>query len=322
MVSLPDECLLHVFCYLKSRHLKCCTQVCRLWHRVGRDNTLWKSLSVKRWGVIVCQYDADNWFLYYKKRSSSFLHFSPSPMHLIQEDYHHDPWKLLICCILCSRTSTPQKFDVICEFFSMWPTPSDVITGDPCVMKDFISVLGLQDLRVSSSQECCRGFLLTNWMEPIELKGIGEFGNDSWRLFCGWPEGPHWTLLKISDRTCAGYHKWLVNYHKKQEETQTTDIKNARQQSSGSSSLNETESPVDQLTRVAKTRTQSNSRKIQKKRGSPTLIRRSQRLQKQQNLTPKISTQCKMKGKRNGDVISDRKRTAGTTLRAFLSLST
>ena len=71
----------------------------------------------------------------------------------------------------------------------MWPTPSDVITGDPCVMKDFISVLGckcrvvlltgsfvnccicnrLQDLRVSSSQECCRGFLLTNWMEPIEL---------------------------------------------------------------------------------------------------------------------------------------------------------
>ena len=34
----------------------------------------------------------------------------------------------------------------------MWSTPSDVIEGDPGVMKDFISILG------------CEGFCLTCWL--------------------------------------------------------------------------------------------------------------------------------------------------------------
>ena len=52
-------------------------------------------------------------------------------------------------------------------------------------------------------------YLDKEWNEPIELFGIGKYGNDAWKIFCtsGWRD------VKPKDHALSWYHDWLVeNY--------------------------------------------------------------------------------------------------------------
>ena len=68
-------------------------------------------------------------------------------------------------------------------------------------------------MRVATAKNFCKGFLLVDWSEPKELRGVGTLGNDSWRLFCGWSEGPAWQQLDIADCTVRKYQLWLKHEH-------------------------------------------------------------------------------------------------------------
>ncbi len=45
-----------------------------------------------------------------------------------------------------------------------------------------------------------------DWTYPIELYGIGKYGNDSFRIFCV----EEWRMVRPKDKMLNKYHEWLM----------------------------------------------------------------------------------------------------------------
>jgi hypothetical protein len=55
-------------------------------------------------------------------------------------------------------------------------------------------------------------YLSKDWEYPIELHGIGKYGNDSYRIFCM----AEWREVRPTDHMLNKYYAWLCeqnNYH-------------------------------------------------------------------------------------------------------------
>ena len=51
-------------------------------------------------------------------------------------------------------------------------------------------------------------YLTVDWASPMELYGIGKYGNDSYRIFCV----GDWRHVKPRDKMLNLYHKWLFHH--------------------------------------------------------------------------------------------------------------
>lgn len=102
---------------------------------------------------------------------------------LLQEIYQTDPWKLLICCIMLNCTSRKQVDQVRFRFFKMYPNPRSVIRMGMGPMLDIIAPLGMKKVRAIRIWKFSCDWLRKDWKEPIELYGIGKYGQDSWEIF-------------------------------------------------------------------------------------------------------------------------------------------
>lgn len=147
-----------------------------------------------------------------------------SPLDLTQEHYAGDPWRLLVTCIMCSRTSGgPTIRETLAQFLARYPTPTAVIRGDEEEMAALLHPLGAcaggrcccalvsQHACASAGlhrertvRRCAAGFLRAGWSQPIQLYGIGKFANDSWRVFC---HGEYAAVAadKLADRNVRAY---------------------------------------------------------------------------------------------------------------------
>ena len=52
-------------------------------------------------------------------------------------------------------------------------------------------------------------YLYKAWKYPIELHGIGKYGNDSYRIFCV----NEWKHVQPKDTKLTLYHNWLQENH-------------------------------------------------------------------------------------------------------------
>ena len=132
-----------------------------------------------------------------------------SPYDLIQEHLYQDPWKLLVACVFCNLTKRRQAEPYIWDFFKMYPTPRAASSANIEDVKKMIQPLGLSDRRSKALVKMSKEYLDKEWNEPIELFGIGKYGNDAWKIFCtsGWRD------VKPKDHALSWYHDWLVeNY--------------------------------------------------------------------------------------------------------------
>ena len=50
-IELPENVVFHIFSYMSPRELLNCSQVCRLWYRVAKDEFLWKELLYKVYSI-------------------------------------------------------------------------------------------------------------------------------------------------------------------------------------------------------------------------------------------------------------------------------
>ncbi|CAM9522419.1 unnamed protein product, partial [Ectocarpus fasciculatus] len=86
--------------------------------------------------------DAD-WLAFYLRRVGHRV-APPSPLNLLQEHYTEDAYRLLSCCILCSRTSGGDTVkDAVAAFFDACPTPTSVLAADLGELRKTLLPLGL-----------------------------------------------------------------------------------------------------------------------------------------------------------------------------------
>jgi adenine-specific DNA glycosylase len=102
---------------------------------------------------------------------------------MIQEVYQSDPWKMLICCIMLNQTNRDQVDRVRIQFFSKYPDAESAERADLAEMSEMIALLGFKNRRAQTIQKFSSDWLKMNWSDPIELFGIGRYGQDSWEIF-------------------------------------------------------------------------------------------------------------------------------------------
>ncbi|XP_038127277.1 methyl-CpG-binding domain protein 4 [Cyprinodon tularosa] len=132
-----------------------------------------------------------------------------SPFNLIQETLFHDPWKLLVATIFLNKTSGKMAIPVLWQFFERYPSAEVTQEADWKPMSELMKPLGLYELRAKSIIRFSDEFLNKQWRYPIELHGIGKYGNDSYRIFCV----EEWRQVKPEDHKLNKYHAWLWENH-------------------------------------------------------------------------------------------------------------
>jgi len=174
------------------------------------DQDAWKLQAVTRWGPQVENANPPSWQRFVESRRSKPPPLSP--LGLMQEQYAHDPWKLLIACTLMSRVSSAEvKFRCIQGFFNNFPTPSAVMEHcTPEVALPIIDSLGLFDTRYRSIMDISSRFLVQDEFScsrqgEDKIYGIGDFGVSSYEIWC-LGEGKD---LHPNDRNLAAFCNWL-----------------------------------------------------------------------------------------------------------------
>ncbi|XP_075014639.1 methyl-CpG-binding domain protein 4 isoform X2 [Calonectris borealis] len=140
-------------------------------------------------------------------RRKAFRKWTPprSPFNLVQETLFHDPWKLLIATIFLNKTSGKMAIPVLWEFLKKYPSPEITRTADWKEMSELLKPLGLYELRAKTIIKFSGEYLSKRWKYPIELHGIGKYGNDSYRIFCV----NEWKEVQPQDHKLNVYHAWL-----------------------------------------------------------------------------------------------------------------
>nr|XP_028575129.1 methyl-CpG-binding domain protein 4 isoform X3 [Podarcis muralis] len=146
-------------------------------------------------------------------RRKAFRKWTPprSPFNLVQETLFHDPWKLLIATIFLNKTSGKMAIPVLWEFFKKYPSPEIARAANWKEMSELLKPLGLYELRAKTILKFSDEYLVKQWRYPIELHGIGKYGNDSYRIFCI----NEWKEVQPQDHKLNVYHAWLRENHDK-----------------------------------------------------------------------------------------------------------
>eukprot|EP00057_Strongylocentrotus_purpuratus_P031211 XP_783908.2 PREDICTED: methyl-CpG-binding domain protein 4 [Strongylocentrotus purpuratus] len=146
-------------------------------------------------------------------KSSTSSQWTPprSPYNLVQESLFHDPWKHLVATIFLNRTKGSKAIPVLWQFFQTWDTPEKTRSADWQSIADLIQPLGLHTKRAKMLIQFSDEFLTKDWTYPIELSGIGKYGNDSYRIFCV----NEWKEVKPQDHMLNKYHDWLWENHER-----------------------------------------------------------------------------------------------------------
>uniref|UniRef100_A0A3P9I3I3 Methyl-CpG-binding domain protein 4 n=1 Tax=Oryzias latipes TaxID=8090 RepID=A0A3P9I3I3_ORYLA len=144
-------------------------------------------------------------------RRKAFKKWTPprSPFNLIQETLFHDPWKLLVATIFLNKTSGKMAIPVLWQFFERYPSADVTRDADWKPMSELMKPLGLYELRAKTLIRFSDEYLTKEWRYPIELHGIGKYGNDSYRIFCV----GEWKEVTPEDHMLNKYHAWLWENH-------------------------------------------------------------------------------------------------------------
>ncbi|XP_041859636.1 methyl-CpG-binding domain protein 4 [Melanotaenia boesemani] len=144
-------------------------------------------------------------------KRKAFKKWTPprSPFNLVQETLFHDPWKLLVATIFLNKTSGKMAIPVLWQFFEHYPSAEVTRKADWKPMSELMKPLGLYELRAKTLIRFSDEYLTKHWRYPIELHGIGKYGNDSYRIFCV----GEWRQVKPEDHMLNKYHAWLWENH-------------------------------------------------------------------------------------------------------------
>ncbi|KAK6923618.1 hypothetical protein RJ641_009818 [Dillenia turbinata] len=133
-----------------------------------------------------------------------------SPFGLLQEDHAHDPWRVLIICMLLNRTSGCQVGRVISDFFALCPDAQTAVNVSPEEIEKVIQTLGLQEKRSVMIQRFSREYLEESWTHVTQLHGVGKYAADAYAIFCT----GQWNRVRPMDHMLEKYWEFLRSIKK------------------------------------------------------------------------------------------------------------
>jgi methyl-CpG-binding domain protein 4 len=104
-------------------------------------------------------------------------------MAIIQQEFQHNPFQMLIGCIMLNQTSNRHVRKVIYTFFERWPDPQSILDADPDEIREHIRSLGFYNTRTNRIIRFSRDYLTKTFVRASELYGIGKYADDSYEIF-------------------------------------------------------------------------------------------------------------------------------------------
>ncbi|KAL0654887.1 hypothetical protein Bca4012_075471 [Brassica carinata] len=98
----------------------------------------------------------------------------PSPCNLLQEDHWHDPWRVLVICMLLNKTSGAQTRGVISDLFALCPNAKTATKVEEKEIETLIKPLGLQNKRSKMIKRFSLEYLQESWTHVTQLHGVGK----------------------------------------------------------------------------------------------------------------------------------------------------
>lgn len=183
-----------------------------------------------------------------------------SPFLLLQEIYHPDEWKVMVCCIFLNQTGRIQVDGIRNAFFTRWPNPETVRDEDFEEMRDMLKPLGLYNRRSKTIIRFSKEFLRGDWHDISELHGIGQYARDSYSIFF-----ENVIVEDPADHVLKDYVKWYNQLH---VQSQSTDAGAPRH-------LSENDQPIGSFVAVWRRDPdqQTNVRRTHGRWGEPSLER-------------------------------------------------
>lgn len=109
-----------------------------------------------------------------------------SPVHLIQEDFFGDPWRVAVSSVMLNVTNHRQVRPVLEAFLKLWPTYESVNTTDLDeihVMQQVLTPLGLYRGRTSVIIGIAIQMKQGNRPLTGYVFGLGKYVNDALAIF-------------------------------------------------------------------------------------------------------------------------------------------
>lgn len=148
----------------------------------------------------------------YQRKSPDNMWKPPrSTYGLLQEDHAHDPWRVLVICMLLNRTSGLQARRVISDLFTLCPdakTATKVVTEE---IEKIIQTLGLQRKRAVMIQRFSQEYMGESWTHVTQLHGVGKYAADAYAIFCT----GKWDRVRPTDHMLNYYWEFLCSIRDK-----------------------------------------------------------------------------------------------------------
>lgn len=103
----------------------------------------------------------------------------------MQIDHRHDPWKMLVGCIMLNQTTYVQARPVVDSLLELCKSPTELIrfyTHHKEQMVDMLKPCGLQNRRADSLWKFSTAWSLGE-RDLHKLPGIGQYARDSYAIF-------------------------------------------------------------------------------------------------------------------------------------------
>lgn len=130
-----------------------------------------------------------------------------SDFKLLQEDHAHDPWKVLIICMLLNQTTGLQAARVLSDLFILCPNPEAALEVPTQEIEEVIQSLGLFRKRARMIKRFSGEYLSETWTHVTQLHGIGKYAADAYAIFCT----GMWDRVKPTDHMLTKYWEFLCS---------------------------------------------------------------------------------------------------------------
>lgn len=131
-----------------------------------------------------------------------------SPYGLIQETLWPDGWKILVACILLNLTTRRAMEKILPNVFRRYPTAEAMAAADFDELSQMVAPLGFRNRRAKNLIDMSRRFLTSNWDDPRDLPGVGEYAGTAWDIFVK----KKMPAECPKDGALKKYYNWMVKH--------------------------------------------------------------------------------------------------------------